>query len=310
MTELFNSLIYHLGLQPDRRGECHVTCPACGKEPKRGQVHFSFNHKGGKCFCCGAGLSLRALAAHYGLQGDEHRIARVERPEPVERTGYNILEHEPERLATTYASHPETVARWRAYKPLPEDVIRRHRLGYGRLPRYSSRCPHERLIVPLFDEERVVGFRARSLECDCGRWLSPAGSQMVLYNRETLRRAAGKLLWIVENPIDALLLELRYPVGAVATLGVTMWHDEWTEWIARCGAKKVVVAYDHDVPGNGGTAEMRQRWAESHNGRVPEPGGVRLVNRLLKAGVSAMLFPWPADTPEKCDVGDIIGRVA
>lgn len=309
MTDYFSLLCQHLNIAPDRRGECHVTCPSCGKEPKRGQAHFSFSEKGAHCFVCGLDIGLKALAGHYGLT-DGSPVAPLPRVEAAPQYHYDILEHEPDRLAAQYAAHPEAVARWQAYKPLPAEVITRYQLGYGRLPRYSSRCQHERLIVPLLGSSgHVVGFRARSAGCDCGKWLSPAGSQMVLFNMATLAFSAGEQLWIVENPIDALLLEQRYPVKAVATMGVTIWHDEWTHWIVAAKPRRVVVAYDHDVPGNGGTPEMRRRWAEEHNGKVMPSNGARLANTLLTAGLPAVLLPWPEDAPEKADIGQVLGRI-
>lgn len=298
--DYFSSLCQHLQVAPDRRGECHVSCPSCGHPVKRGQTHFSFSRDGAFCFVCGYDSGLRALAAHYGL-ADGMPVERRPLPPRPEARHYNIREHAPDELAVRYAAHPERMQRWQAYKPVNADTIKRYRLGFGALPAHSSRCPHRRLIVPLFEAGTCVGFRARQVECECGKWLSPGGSQLTLYNARDL---AGKLVWIVENPIDALLIEQRYPeCAAVATLGVSVWRDEWTELVRP--ARKVIVAYDHDCPGNGGTAAMRQAWLRTHP-RLPEPGGIKLVNRLLSAGIMALLFPWPADAPEHADIGSVL----
>ncbi len=298
--DLFWALCRHLGVEPDRRGESHCTCPACGKQAKRGSVHFSFGVNGGFCFVCQFKCSLHTLAAHYGLDD----AAPVEpRPARPPRHRYDVLEHDPDDLARRYAAQPEAVEQWQAYKPLSVETIRRYQLGYGVFPAHSSQCTHPRLIVPLFAGGRCVGFRGRSTGCACPKWLSPGGSRMVLYNAHDV---TGKLLWVVENPVDALLLE-AYDArcAAVATLGVTIWTDEYTELVRP--ARKVVVAYDADAPGNGGGRAGREAWLATHD-RLIEPNGVKLVNRLLAAGIRAVLFPWPEGTPVHTDIGALIAE--
>jgi len=302
MNALFDALLRQHGVQPDRHGEAHVTCPFCGKEPKRGQVHFSFSERGGKCFVCGQGATLSKLAELWGH--GEPRPAPAPKPRPARRAVWNW-----DALVAQYAANPRRLEAWASYKPLPEDVIRARRLGLGTFPKSLSKCQHERLMVPLYEDGRCVGIRGRSLGCSCGRWLSPLGSRCVLYNAEALSRAAGRVVFIVENPVDALMLEQLHPhVVAVATLGVSMWQDTWTDLLRRCGARRVVVAYDNDVPGNGGTAAARAAWQARH-GSLPMPGGIRLVNRLLEAGIPARLYDW-GDAPVGADIGSVLQKTA
>jgi DNA-directed RNA polymerase subunit RPC12/RpoP len=303
---LFNDLCARLGVQPDRRGEAHYQCPECGKEVKRGQTHFSFSERGAACMVCGYRASLNKLAARWGHEAPRPMPAPAPRPKPLERrlvTNWALL-------SSQYAGNPRLLEAWNSYKPLPEHVIRAHRLGLGAFPRYLSKCQHERLMVPLFESGECVGIRGRSTGCECGKWLSPQGSRCTLYNAEHLARARGKVLFIVENPIDALMLEqLSADVVAVATLGVSMWQEPWTEWVAACGAARVIVAYDNDVPGNGGGERGREEWLRTH-AKDLVPNGVRLVNRLLKAGAPARLYDW-GDAPLKSDIGSVLmGRVA
>ncbi len=314
--QLFDLLCQRLGAEPDRRGEAHVTCPFCGKEPKRGQVHFSFSERGGYCWVCSQSAGLKRLAELWGVDGD---IPEHVRPRPVSPPLPTPESFE--WLARRYAQHEEVVTRWQEYKPLPEQVIRAYLLGYGRHLDYTSQCQHMRLQVPLVAEGKVVGFRSRSVSCDCRKWLSPKGSRMVLYNGERLgigfdlgmavgeRRVEECVLYVVENPIDALLLEYVYPdVVAIATLGVANWKDHWTELIVRAHPAAVVVAYDNDRPGNGGGVRGREAWLANHDQDI-EPNGVRLVNRLLERGVTAELFCWPDDAPLGADIGGEISRI-
>lgn len=303
MNDYFSLLCQHLNVQPDRRGECHVECPACGKEPKRGQTHFSFSERGGHCFVCDLDISLKALAAHHGIEGDAP-IQPIERAEKPKREAPAL---DFDYLALKYSDYPRLISAWNDYKVLPERIIRENNLGYGIFPRHSSRCGHYRLIVPIYDQHRCIGLRGRAIDCHCGRWLSPAGSQMFLYNWQTLKDAQGKLLFIVENPIDALVMELvNDGIKAVATLGVSIWQDEYTQMIVDAKPLRAIVAHDHDIPGNGGTPEMQRDWADEHHGKMPEPGGVKVVNKLLRAGVKALLFPWPDETQPKTDMGNVL----
>jgi len=157
----------------------------------------------------------------------------------------------------------------------------------------------------------------------CPKWLSAAmvrGTQP-LYNgarllpfvrRDRARRyllgdtdgawdARGKLLFIVENPVDAALLEWAYPQHAfVATLAVRRWEVAWSRAVVESECRVVVIAYDNDVPGNGNTPQAWAAWRADPKHRDIEPGGVALANKLLKAGAAVRLFPW-GDAPVKAD---------
>jgi len=317
MDGLFDDLCYRLGLRPDHRGYVQADCPWCGKEAKRGQSHFSFNAYGGSCFVCGEHAGLREIARLFGVEGDgpapaRHAVQRPKAPRPAARPHADF-----EALALVYATRLDAVAAWQAYKPISAETVRAYRLGLGPAPLYASKCPHERLQVPLIAEGRVVGFRSRTLACGCAKWLSPGGSKMILYNGErllgpgpgmglaTAGLARGRVLWIVENPIDALMLEaLRPDFCAVATLGVSMWQTEWTAIVRASVPRGVMVCYDNDRPGNGGGERGRAAWMATHP-RDIMPNGVRLVNALLAAGVRARLYDW-GDAPLKADIGDML----
>ena len=322
--DLFTTLCSRLNAQPDSHGEAHVPCPNCGKEPKPGQVHFSFSVRGGYCMVCGEAYSLPALARIWGQEVPEFTPIRAHHP--ADRAALDVAKVKAapadfERLAMIFANSQDALPQWLAYKRVPESLVAAYRLGYGAYPQYTSKCSHRRLQVPLIERGQVVGFRSRSVGCDCAKWLSPAGSRTLLSNGERLTRGPyygmgfalnawvphGDVLYIIENPVDAILLEHNSPeVYAVATLGVTMWQPEWTELVVRARPAMVVVAYDNDRPGNGGGIPGRDAWLRDHPKDIV-PNGVKLVNALLTAGVNARLFPW-ADSPLKADIGDLITR--
>ena len=323
MADLFAQLCAHYNVQPDRRGEAHVDCPWCGKEAKRGQTHFSFSERGAHCWVCGKGSSLAKFAQMVaGIEPVEY----VARPKPRERRrGWQVTEHGQEMFAR-YEAHKSRWHLWSDYAPsLETETIVNAHLGIGSFPKYASKCQHNRLQVPLLCVGRVVGFRARAIECDCPKWLGPAGNPAkFLYNGAAIEDEAygrkvedrcyigdchmsgvGGAVWIVENPIDALLLA-QESMYAVATLGVTMWHDAWTEMIRDSGMV-AIVAYDNDAPGNGGGNAGRADWIEKHPKAGPPQNGRKLVQRLKQGGCAAMLFDWEND-PLKADIGDLLRR--
>jgi len=240
----------------------------------------------------------------------------------------NFAQWEPESLVTRYEHHPARFGLWWDYAPtLEPETIAAYRLGVGILPKGSSKCFHERLIVPLIVDGTVVGMRTRSLGCDCGaNWLSPLGSRMILYNGRRLeassdlgncdgeRPVRDNVLFITENPIDALLLEQKYAhVCAVATLGVSMWRETWTPLVKAAKPLVTIVAYDNDWAGNV-TAEHREAITTAWRGKanrawapMPEQGN-KLVERLQSAGIRTELFPWGQDPsmPIGADLGDLL----
>ncbi len=327
-SALFAELCVRLHVEPDRHGEAHTACPfpGCGKEvasdARSGHVHFSFSERGGHCFVCGQSASLPRLAQLFGLARDYApmpRVAPLPRPGARCATDFNAL-------CRAYEAHPGCAQAWRQYKPLWPETIKAYRLGYGSFPPYTSRCRHPRLMVPLIAGGRVVGFRGRrtpACSCDAkAKWLSPSGTRTLLYNGERLGvagptlgyaapRPRAPMLFVVENPLDALLIEQCYPdIAAVATLSVSNWRPEWTEAVKQYGAEVVTVAFDNDLPGNGGAAQrprLASQWRATHHGmEPPRANGVKLVNRLLQEGVTACLFEWPEDAPDKADIGDLL----
>lgn len=194
---------------------------------------------------------------------------------------------------TMYASRADRVNLWQQYKAVTEEQITAYGLGVGRFPAYTSACSHDRLTVPITRPDAgIVGFRGRAFQCDCKSWLTPKGSRMFLFNWEALAQVKGQPLFIVENPIDALLLKAKKNTIAVATLGVTIWKAEYTELIKTANPSKIVVAFDNDRPGNGAGEAGKRKWIAEH-GRDIMPNGLRLVNHLLSQGLPCVyLFDW------------------
>ncbi len=300
MTDLFSSLIQHTRAVIDRTGEAHFTCPECGHGSSCNSPHCSFSTRGWHCFVCGAGGSLSDLAKRVELENKLYNApVRHQEAPRAPATWLGNAEY----LCRQYEAHRDAQRLWWDYKPVPVGVFQAKRLGVGVLP--ASKCPHERLIVPIIDGTEIVGFRGRSLGCACGKWLAPGGTRIdlyPLYNEDQLR--PGGIVWIVENPIDALLIQ-HYT--GVAIYSVSYWQERWERALLGARPQLVVVALDNDLVGNGGAArrdEFVRTWLEKHP-RVPTPSGVKIVNRLRKIGINAVLYDW-GSAEYKADIGSLI----
>lgn len=333
-AELFDALCNHYNVSPDRKGRAYVACPMCGKPSKRADVHFFFDaHYGGKCFVCGGTIGLRKMAELVGLYDNKPRLLPPPPPPKPEPPAPKWIERADD-WAFSYETHTARNARWQAYKPVTSEEMGFYRLGYGTLPPYSSRCQHPRLILPIVSGESVIGFRARWDGCDCdaqkGKWLSALGTKTNLYNGSALtadaRTAAAlqlgpnirsvfpkKIVAIVENPIDAIMFQRVSGMLTVATFGVSTWRDEWTKALVAYNPRLVIILYDHDLPGNGGSnpaehAAMVRQWHDTHPEAKDAPpcNGIRLANALLEAGLPAQRYAWPKGSPLKYDIGAAI----
>jgi hypothetical protein len=313
----FTDLVRSTGAHFDRRGEAHIACPVCGHPSSPKNPHCSFSEAGWHCFVCGEGGSLARLAELLGkeytppVQPVVVRKKRTDEDVPVWKL-------RPESYVCSYESHPDRIERWMSHKPLHMKTIINYRLGIGVLPPvapgyYPGRCNHERLIVPIFWGTQLVGLRGRRLDCNCpGKWLQAKGMLMEsipLYNETAL--GVGNVVWIVENTVDALLISQvgRAGVG-VATYSTSYWTERWEQRIVDARPEMVIVAFDNDLPGNGGALrrdEFIAEWKTSHGHYVPDPRGVKLVNRLLERGVRAILYDWGL-APHKADIGSLLQR--
>lgn len=265
----------------DHRGERWVLC-AFHADRKIGS--FSYSPRGYRCFACDAKGGLGQLAEQIGLRnGFKQPILYGRRANGTPKRFYDWM---------------DTPDYWRRYVPLAgpaldyarsrglnDASIERWRIGYGVLP--VSRCHHPRLIIPIFVDRRLTGLRGRHMGCECptkDKWLQAAGSMVALFGGDRLQR--GDIIVITEAPISAMLAMQEAPdVKAVAICGANIWHESWTELIARKHPERVLVWLDNDDAGR--------------------TGGVKIVNSLLAASVRAQLYRWPVGFAAKADLADV-----
>lgn len=181
--------------------------------------------------------------------------------------------------------HPRRIALWQQYKPLARATIEARMLGIGRVPGQGI-CPHERLIVPVWEDGTLTNLRGRRIDCGCdAKWLTAGGGKPAIYGLERLQRDA--VVWVVENHIDGLLLEERYGWQALSPTAPTMhWAASTVERLLAARPKQVVVVGDNDP---GGQVAAR-----------------RNATRLATAGLPVRMWEWPTDAPHGADIGWMI----
>lgn len=305
LNELFDRLAHALGVEPDRKGECWIACPFCGKE----EDHFSFSERGFHCFVCGESGSLKVLQEKLGTRTDEPY--RYVKPKPKPARSYRWQENAGQLLAH-FETHPRLVELWQRYRPFTAETIRRWHLGVGVLA--ACRCKHRRLIYPAFADGQIVAFRGRTVECACDKWLQSAGSQVVLWGFELLEPGAKVI--VAESPVDAMLAMQEEPsiVAVASTAGAGTWRAEWTEIVRDSRPSQVVVWYDNDLAGSPSPSVrsvLAEAWHKAHPQieRLPRANGPWVANQLLKAGIPALLYRWPVSAPPKADLGSaLMGR--
>lgn len=300
---MINQLIKKTNAVKDRKDEYHFTCPVCGKESSPQKPHCSFSTRGWFCFVCGSKGSIKQLAKMIGVEAEGYTPPPVPTPDPA-KPAYWM--GNPVKWLTKYEGHPDRFDLWKAYKPISTRTIVKHRLGVGILP--SSKCKHDRLIVPILYGSMLVGLRGRRIACNCAKWLTPGGTRLEflpLYNQDALYPSC--IVLVVENPVDALLITQQTDYVGVATYSTAYWREEWSQVLDAAKPGMVVVAYDNDLPGNGGgprRGEFIAKYMQDHT-RTPPAKGVDLVNKLLKTGTNALLFDW-GRAEYKTDFGSLL----
>ncbi len=236
-ADLLRLLDSYYHVHETRKGERYVDCPLCGKPASARQTHFSYSARGGFCFVCQRKVSLHAMCERLHLvEGgrDKYLPAPAYVPKEKVRTAAQWTHNIP-ALLTRYRSHPRRIELWQAHKPLSRESIQQHGLGVGVLPDCS--CKHERLIIPIRQDNVVVNFFGRAITCDCAKWLPPGGAGVTrwLFGIDDL--SLSGTIWIVENKAygNRAYCTLNEGLGKVLRMGAygpeVIKHLQWMETV-------------------------------------------------------------------------------
>lgn len=290
MTNLLKQLAIHLNAELRRDGEWHANCPYCGKPMKRGDTHFSFSDKGFKCFVgnCGVSGSLRKLAKHVGLDTGDY-IAPSYTPEPI-KVESSVF---PYSLIERYERHPKRIELWQAYKPIPEELIIRYRLGVGKLPdEKGGFMKTDRLTIPFIRDGKLVMLRGRAMNNHPVKWMT-CGSPARLFNGESITRDC--IVIVMENQADALVgwdyWKHENGVPVASSGGAGTWLTSWSEYIRKVNPRGVLIAMDNDKAG--------------------QEGGVKVANSLRAARYlnPIQFHQYGEDAPYKSSLVDNLGVI-
>ncbi len=283
-------------------GEFAGPCPFCGGKDR---FHVQPNKNRWLCRGCTGGR-WKGPWDYYERRDGERPAAIRLMPERKEKPKHYTWKADPWTLIRQYEAHPQRFELWQNHKPVSREAIERNHLGVGVLPACS--CHHPRLIVPVLDGTMVVGLRGRRLDCSCDKWMPAAGTpldQLPMYNQDAL--GSSRIVWLGENCVDALLGTERTSYAFLGLYSVSYWRDAWTEALVNACPEMVVVALDNDLVGNGGAdrrEEFIREWTKTHPS-IPEPAGPKIVNRLRRAGVNAVLYDWKS-ADYKADIGSLL----
>ena len=318
-------------------------CPFCGKSNER-EFHSSYGaifdgDYGFKCFSCGVAYPLAGLYAK--LTGrDTGGIVSVKPLRPTKERAAAYWLKDADNLLHRYTTHKQRYTAWDRYKNIKPDIVEKYSLGVGVLP--QSRYRDLRLIVPILQNGKVVMLRGRRIAGDGAKWTSSGGVSPADIQLPFSQYVDSDILFIVENPVDAILINEYSRACAVAALSTNYWYPHWTARIKELAPSIVVTAYDHDLAGEGVSVSQvikttkervkkiyaardtqlldvkivrvetnskgwRISWESGeHSGvlPIPAPAGVQRRNELLKAGIPVASMPWQA-VENKADIGDL-----
>lgn len=313
---MYNDLFYEIKnkvnvIRTDHKGNCHITCPQCGKTPSRTETKFSFNNEGFNCFVCGFSGGLKKLAEYLCL--DIGSIVPYIAPRrPVKKhviPGWTI---NPKPYLDGLKTNHNRYDEWYNHKRIKAATVDKFQLGLSILP--GTRCKHQRLIVPVFELGNLVGIRGRAIKCpaECPKWLNATGSKPALFNGDLI--TTRQVIIITENNVDSCLTmqETDNVIAVSSTNGASTWRSHWSEAIAKGNPSQVVVFLDCDCPGGiihpRDLSEHIRLWKEENpkSKYVPESNAVKIVNELLLLKVKAIAYQWPRYTPRKMDLGSLL----
>lgn len=213
------------------------------KKPKsdtKKKLYVNSEKNSAICFRCGfrtrhADELLSKLSLRLAFQPPAYSSNNEPRPQQLSL---------PSEYAGTFHTSKIGITAWNYLRRrhIAPEVICGYELGFCETGEYAGR-----IIIPMYEGERLVNFQARDFLGREPRYLSAHVSQGA--DRNTIfnldRASQSGLLMVVEGPFDVL----RLPDYAIALLGSTKWNEQKRERIIQANPKIILLALDNDDAG-------------------------------------------------------------
>ena len=263
--------------------EIVVHCFFCNEEKRQPKLYLNTESWLYDCKLCGESGNRKTLLKHFGDKDDDNDVGFLPGQDPLIRR--KVL-----RAAVNHAHQllldNETMLSYLLERGLDPATITENKIGYvppnlsfardlgdftvadligaGLLTTVDG-SPREflnnSLTIPYFSHGTVVQLRAKDLE---GRYRTAGGENVRLYNEDALLGAERAL--ICEGEFDALIVQqtlaasgdpLARSVAVVAIPGAGAFPDKIERYFSTL--RRVYIGLDPDVPGQKGTAKLKDQ---------------------------------------------------
>lgn len=293
---------------PDQKNGYWALCPYHA-DTHIGSFSFHPQH-GFHCFSCGASGSLVDLAKHLGLDSrpDNLPATLTLYPPPKRPVAPPWTLYDPEKEYRPLGPLCRDYAHRRG---LSDASIDRWQIGDGMVP---GPCPHYRMILPIYQEGKLVDLRGRAYETadEYPKWLGAKGSHAALDGWDDLEQARGKVVVLVEAPLSRRLIMQEEPnwVAVAGTCGAGTWRSIWTEALVRARPLGVLIWLDNDLAGCPNQEAYRdgliRHLQKSPEKPVPVPNGKKRLLEFQQAGLSCQIYPWAKGSTYGADPSDVV----
>ena len=236
-----NGIDYVTSGKNTKRGNLSVQCPWCGAEDQSQHLSISLTEDAFGCWRNKSHAGRKPYSLVAALLGCSYPQARLivqqfSAPDPA-----NL-----EDAITALSGPQQPVQKAKPTSPPPTDFQKikpvgltsrfwRYLAGRGfddaqsLIDRYGLLCCQSglwrnRMVIPVFDQNRVIGYTARAIQASATapRYLTSSEEvKDTIYNEQNLD--GGKVLFITEGPFDALKMDFygyKYDCHATAMFGV------------------------------------------------------------------------------------------
>ncbi len=280
-------------------------CPFCG-DPK---YHFYMDQDEGTFFChkCQERGNLITLKKHYGdFNQDRFNMNKpYQKPQGTVREAFSakndrsIVPDEKKAVEANFAllKDKESLDYITGTRGISLETVKTFKIGleidkYGRW-----------LTIPHYEKGKLINIKSRSLPPAEKTFRRVKDCRSILFNGDVIG-ANKEEIFITEGEIDALTLidqGIKNVVGI--TTGAGSFDPSWIDQLQA--AKKIILVYDPDEPGQKGAREAARRLGYDRCFNVVLPDG-QDVNEYFKAGHDLFEFQSLVNDARQFDVAGIM----